>query len=83
VLNASGGQVLNASAVHSLTEDLVIAISSEGSMLSFRINSGKRHTTIKFSELDHYAGTRGQRGKKLPRGFQSVDSVAVEVKPGR
>lgn len=126
VLNASGGQVLTASPVRSLTEDLVIAVSSEGSMLSFpvgelpemargkgnkifnipskafksgtesmvavavvppaaklRINSGKRHTTIKFAELDHYAGTRGQRGKKLPRGFQTVDSVVVEVKSGR
>jgi len=125
VLNASGGQVLTASPVRSLTEDLVIAVSSEGAMLSFpvgelpemargkgnkifnipskafksgaesvvavavvppaaklRINSGKRHTTIKFAELDHYAGSRGQRGKKLPRGFQSVDSVYVEVKPG-
>jgi len=124
VLNVpAGGTVLTACPVRSLTEDVVIAISSEGSMLSFpvgelpemargkgnkifnipgkafksgsesmvaiavvppkgklRVDSGKRHTTIKFSELDHYAGTRGQRGKKLPRGFQSVDRVHVEVK---
>jgi len=126
VLNPAGGQVLKVSPIASLTDDLVIAISSEGSMLSFpigelpemargkgnkifnvpskafksgaesvvavavvppngklRINSGKRHTTIKFSELDHYAGTRGQRGKKLPRGFQTVDSVMVELKKAR
>jgi len=126
VLNPAGGEVLKVSPVASLTDDLVIAISSEGSMLSFpvgelpemargkgnkifnipskafksgsesvvavavvppngklRINSGKRHTTIKFAELDHYAGTRGQRGKKLPRGFQTVDSVMVELKKAR
>jgi topoisomerase-4 subunit A len=43
-----------------------------------RITSGKRHTTIRFRELDDYTGTRGQRGRKLPRGFQKVDSVDVE-----
>jgi len=43
-----------------------------------RIKSGKRHTTIKFSELDNYAGTRGQRGRKLPRGFQNVAGVELE-----
>ncbi len=126
VLNPAGGQVLEARRVQSLTEDLVIAISSTGSMLSFpigelpemargkgnkifnvpskafksgaesvvavavvpvgaklRINSGKRHTTIRYVELEHYAGARGQRGKKLPRGFQSVDSIAIELKAKR
>lgn len=126
VLNPAGGQVLEARPVQSLTDDLVIAISSTGSMLSFpvgelpemargkgnkifnvpskafksgaesvvavavvpvgaklRINSGKRHTTIRYVELEHYAGTRGQRGKKLPRGFQTVDSIAIELKAKR
>ena len=44
-----------------------------------RVGSGKRHTVIRFRELEHYAGTRGQRGKKLPRGFQSVSSLSVEL----
>jgi len=26
----------------------------------------------------HYRGERGRRGNKLPRGFQNVDSLAVE-----
>jgi len=43
-----------------------------------RINSGKRHTTIKYAELDNYTGTRGQRGRKLPRGFQNVDRASLE-----
>ena len=46
--------------------------------LKLRIDSGKRHTVIRFSELDNYRGTRGQRGKKLPRGFQTVNAVSVE-----
>jgi len=43
-----------------------------------RITSGKRHTTIKFSELNDYTGQRGQRGRKLPRGFQNVAGVELE-----
>jgi len=117
-----GANVLPAKRVQSLTDDLVAAISSGGSLLTFpvgelpemvkgkgnkifnipgkrfkageesmvalvvvppngklRITSGKRHTLIKYKELDDYAGTRGQRGRKLPRGFQNVGAVEVEV----
>lgn len=52
-----------------------LAVIPQGKKL--RIDSGKRHTVIKFSELDNYLGTRGQRGRKLPRGFQTVNSVSV------
>jgi topoisomerase-4 subunit A len=41
------------------------------------IHSGKRHHSIKFGELEHYQGERGQRGRKLPRGFQRVDRMEV------
>ncbi len=117
----AGAQVLPAAAVSSLTDDIVCAISNNGSLLTFpvgelpemakgkgnkiynipgpkfktgeesmialsvvspsqklRITSGKRHTTIKFRELEEYSGMRGQRGRKLPRGFQKVDAVDVE-----
>ena len=43
-----------------------------------RIESGKRHTVIRFRELADYAGARGQRGRKLPRGFQNVGTVRLE-----
>ncbi|MEO0437458.1 MAG: DNA topoisomerase IV subunit A [Pseudomonadota bacterium] len=39
--------------------------------------AGKRHLTLKRSELDHYRGERGRRGNKLPRGFQRVDRMGV------
>lgn len=42
---------------------------------SLKIYSGKRHVTLKFSDLEHYIGERGRRGNKLPRGYQKVDSM--------
>jgi topoisomerase-4 subunit A len=45
---------------------------------SLRVYAGKRHTTIKFSELEHYFGERGRRGNKLPRGLQKVDRLEIE-----
>lgn len=42
------------------------------------VHSGKRHLSLKPSDLQHYLGERGRRGAKLPRGFQKVDSTAVE-----
>jgi len=35
--------------------------------------SGKRHFTLKGVNLEGFIGTRGRRGKKLPRGYQNVD----------
>lgn len=41
------------------------------------IRSGKRHFTLKSTDLDLYQGERGRRGKLLPRGFQRVKSLEV------
>jgi topoisomerase-4 subunit A len=38
---------------------------------------GKKHKTMKSVEVDEYASERGRRGRKLPRGFQKVDSIEV------
>lgn len=40
--------------------------------------SGKRHFRLVFGNLENFLGTRAQRGKRLPRGFQNVDTVGVE-----
>jgi topoisomerase-4 subunit A len=48
---------------------------------SLVVFAGKRHHTLKFSDLEHYRGERGRRGNKLPRGFQKVDRM--ELLPGR
>jgi len=59
-------------------EESMVALVVLAPAQKLRIISGKRHTTIKFRELEGYTGTRGQRGRKLPRGFQKVDSVEIE-----
>jgi topoisomerase IV subunit A len=41
-------------------------------------HSGQRHMTLKPATLDEYAGERGRRGNKLPRGFQRVDMLRPE-----
>ena len=56
-------------------EELMKALAVLAPSEKLRITSGKRHTTIKYKELDDYMGTRGQRGRKLPRGFQNVLSL--------
>jgi len=58
-------------------EEFVIAIASVPEKASLILHSGQRHFTLKSSDLDHYAGERGRRGNKLPRGFQRIERVAV------
>jgi len=52
-----------------------VAVVYEGG--SVTIWSGKRHFTLKPSDLDAYQGERGRRGRKLPRGFQRVEALEV------
>jgi len=39
------------------------------------IHAGKRFLKLGFDDLSHYAGERGRRGHKLPRGLQRVDKL--------
>ena len=48
--------------------------SAEDSLVLY---AGRRHVTLKPSDLEHYRGERGRRGNKLPRGFQKVDKLEV------
>ncbi len=41
------------------------------------VYSGKKHKTMKGEEVDEYAGERARRGRKLPRGYQSVDRLEI------
>ncbi|MCQ4294154.1 DNA topoisomerase IV subunit A [Pseudomonas stutzeri] len=43
------------------------------------LQAGKRTLSLKAEDLEHYKGERGRRGNKLPRGFQRVESLLVEV----
>ncbi len=52
-----------------------MAVISAGASLT--VCAGKRHVTLKASDLAHYTGERGRRGNKLPRGFQNVDKIEL------
>lgn len=54
---------------------VVLACVSAGNVL--RAWSGKRYINLKNADLDAYAGERGRRGHKLPRGFQKIDRVEI------
>ena len=55
---------------------VAITIVPEGSKLT--VYSGKKHKTMKPSELDGYWGERGRRGLKLSQGYRTVDRLEVE-----
>lgn len=76
-----GNKIINIPSVKVKTrEEYVIAVSTIGPGQLLTLFSGKRHITLKASDLDHYRGERGRRGNKLPRGFQKVDQVEVTDK---
>lgn len=56
----------------------MVALSVVPERGKLKVISGKRHTLIKYRELEDYLGSRGQRGRKLPRGFQTVQGVELE-----
>jgi len=55
-----------------------VKVINPGQLLT--LYSGKRHITLRATDLEHYRGERGRRGNKLPRGFQKVDRVEVNDK---
>ncbi len=58
-------------------EEWVVAVTVLSDDDGLTVWAGKRHLTLKRSELDHYRGERGRRGNKLPRGFQRVERMEV------
>ncbi|CAI8923609.1 MULTISPECIES: DNA topoisomerase IV subunit A [Pseudomonas] len=56
-----------------------LAVLPDGATLV--LQAGKRTLSLKADDLEHYKGERGRRGNKLPRGFQRVDALLVEI-PG-
>jgi topoisomerase-4 subunit A len=56
-------------------DELVGAICVIPADAGLSVLSGKRHLTLKPTDLTHYRGERGRRGNLLPRGFQRVDDL--------
>ncbi len=61
-------------------EEFVVSLNIINPGQQLTLYSGKRHITLKASDLEHYKGERGRRGNKLPRGFQKVDKTEVTDK---
>ncbi len=62
----SGAEVMIACVVMTPSEDLLV-------------HAGARHLRLKAKDVEHYLGERARRGRKLPRGFQKVDTLEVVV----
>lgn len=45
-----------------------------------KVYCGAKHKTMKPDEVDGHTAERGKRGLKLPRGYQKVDKIEVEIK---
>ncbi len=58
-------------------EERVLAVAALNQTDQLVVYSGQRKMTLKGDDLKHYAGERGKRGMKLPRGYQKVDRIEV------
>ncbi len=56
-------------------KDAVVSVCVFGKKGEIKVLSGKRHLTLKGSDIEAYSGSRAKRGSALPRGFQRVDEL--------
>jgi topoisomerase-4 subunit A len=59
-------------------EELMVAVAAVPPHGRLTVRAGKRHMTLRTSDLEPYLGERGRRGAKLPRGLQNVDRLLAE-----
>lgn len=59
-------------------EEYVIDLQIISDKDSLTVHAGKRHFTLKGTDLAYYKGDRGRRGNRLPRGLQNVTHLQVE-----
>ncbi len=58
-------------------EDRIVASAVVPAAAALTLHCGKRTLTLKPADLEHYAGARASRGGHLPRGFQTVERMAL------
>ena len=74
-----GNKLINIpSAAFKSGEETMIAAALLREADELRVHAGQRHLRLKFKDLENYIGERARRGRKLPRGFQKVDSLSVD-----
>jgi len=73
-----GNKLINVpSAAFKSRDEFMISVAVLGPDEELLVQAGQRHLRMKAKDLEHYAGERALRGRKLPRGFQKVDSLEV------
>ncbi|MCH9650161.1 MAG: DNA topoisomerase IV subunit A [Deltaproteobacteria bacterium] len=72
-----GVKILNMPFTKRDGKESLVAAAVVGAGQQLRIHAGKRYVTLKGADFEPYLGSRAQRGTKLPRGYQSVDSVEI------
>ncbi|MBT8419468.1 MAG: DNA topoisomerase IV subunit A [Gammaproteobacteria bacterium] len=60
-------------------QEYVVAVTIVPQGADLIIYAGKRHFTLKATDLALYHMARGRRGRKLPRGLQRVDGMMASV----
>ncbi len=74
-----GNKIINIpAAVFRSGEEQMLAVAVVGEGEELLVVAGQRHLRMRLRDLENYLGERARRGRKLPRGFQKVDSLAVE-----
>ncbi len=59
-------------------EELMVGAVVVAPNQSVAVHCGERKMTLSWKDLQHYLGSRGQRGAVLPRGWRKVDRLSVE-----
>lgn len=73
-----GNKIINVpSAKLKSREEVVAAITLVQDGEPLKVTAGKKFKVMKGPEVDEYAGERGRRGHKLPRGFQKVEALEI------
>lgn len=72
-----GNKLMGLNAKKQEAVKLILILSPEETLC---LVAGQRHLTLTPKERAEYQGSRAQRGKLLPRGFQKIDLLKVESK---
>ncbi len=64
-------------------EELLITLTALPIGHNLIVHAGKRYLKLKPGNLADFVGKRGQRGRKLPRGFQNVTAIDMEASSQR
>jgi topoisomerase-4 subunit A len=73
-----GNRIINIPAARLKSRDEYVAAMEciqDGEKLT--VHAGRKYKTMTAAEVDEFAGERGRRGLKLPRGYRKVDRLEV------